>query len=1021
MRYRILGPLEVDDGTRVVPLAQGRQRLLLAVLLVHPNEAISNDRLIDALWGEAPPPTAARSLHNLISSLRKGLGDGQLVTRGHGYLLQVAEGELDAQRFEALSDQGRAALAAGDPARAADLLREALALWRGPALADLAYEPAVSDEGARLEDWRLATLEDRFEADLALGRHAELVPELEAAVARNPLRERLTGQLMLALYRSGRQADALQAYGDARRRLVEELGIEPGPALRQLERAVLDQDPALGSPDPLPPPPGPRPAAPVVAAARRRPFAVAGAGALMLAGALVALVLALGSGSGTAGLRTLAGNSLAAIDPHTNRIVADVSVGGTPTSVAVGAGAVWALNADDQTIARIDPKTKRARTFGIGETPTDLAAVGDALWVGSGLGIGAEHVLRLGADDLIVHARIALPSAGHQGAPGQPGQLAVGPGAVWAINDGEDLVRIDSRTGRVTARVRPLLASAVAAAGGSVWALASDSTTVVLVDARTATVRDRIRLQATRLDAIAAGAGAVWVADSDDGTLWRIDPGPRTITRTIPVGVGANGVAVGAGAVWVTNGLRGTVVRVDPRANRVTATVVVGNTPRDVAVGAGSVWTSLAGSAAPAPAPAASATSPRAVPRSICGRVFAGAGPPDHLIVSDLPLKAGQLGPPTLAMANAVAFVLREHHFRAGRFQIGYQSCDDSTAATRQDDPTKCEANAKAYAATPAVVGVVGPLNSGCATPEIPILNRAPGGPLAIISPTNTQLGLTQVDPTAPRGDLGRLYPTGVRNYARVAPADDAQAAADVVLARRLGVHRLYLLDDGSDYGRPLAALIRRAARRLGLRLAGTARWDRSGKGFRALAERVRRARADGVFESGLLDFNGGPLTKALRARLGARIPLIAGDAFGPIYALWDNSDGAAKGMYVSMNGLPVERLGARGRRFLRQFGATQRGVTVDFYVAYAAAATEVLLDAIARSDGTRASVTRQLLATRLSDGILGPVSFDRNGDITRPPVTILRVRRRARVTDVSGTEGAAIDRVIVPPPSALR
>jgi DNA-binding SARP family transcriptional activator/ABC-type branched-subunit amino acid transport system substrate-binding protein/streptogramin lyase len=1031
MRYGILGQLEVRDGTRTVPVANGRQRLLMSVLLMHADEPVSSDRLIDALWGEMPPATAASSLHNLVSALRKAIGDGRLLTEGHGYRLHLDGDDLDARRFDDLSAQGRAALDAGQPERAADVLREALALWRGPPFGDLAYEAALQADAASLQERRLAALEDRVDADLALGRDNALVAELERLVATHPLRERLRGQQMLALYRCGRQADALAAYADARRHLVEQLGIEPGPALRSLEQAVLEQNPALGTPDPLPPPPrqpssrSGAPPPPPLARLRRHPVALAVAGALMLAAALAGVLLA-GADSPDAGRAALVGNALVAVDPHTGRVVAEVPIGRTPTSVAVGAGAVWALNADDQTIARFDPRTKRLRIFGLGATATDLAAGAGALWVGSGRGsaegpTGTGRLLRVDGDGALVRARIELPAGRHQGATGQPGQIAVGGGSLWAINDGEDLVRVDPGTGRVRGTVRSLRARAVAAADGSVWALASDDATVVQVDARTAAVRRRVRIPAARLDAIAAGAGAVWAADAYDGTLWRIDPGPKVVTRTIPVGVGVTGVTVGAGAVWVINSLRGTLVRVDPRSNRATQTVTVGSTPRDVEFGAGAVWVSLAGGPEPVEAGAAgSAGGPRPLPRSACGPVFTGASAPDYLIASDVPLQAGREAG-TLPMANAVAFVLRQHGFRAGRYRIGYQSCDASTATSGQSDPAaKCEANAKAYAATPGLLGVVGPYNSVCAEVEIPILNRAPGGPVALISPSNSMVGLTHRDPLAPRDALARMYPTGARNYARVSAAFDAEAAADAVLARELGLRRVYVLDDGLDPGRELALHFRRAARALGLRVAGSARWDPRGTGFTALAEGVRRVRADGVFLGGLVGSSGGPLTRALRARLGPRVTLIAANPFGPVDFLYRESRGAAKGMYISTPGLPTQRVGERGRRFLRDFAPSQAGLPFDGNTVRAAAATEVLLDAIARSDGTRASVARQLIATQLKDSIIGPLRFDRNGDLTASPVTIMRVRRRDGVSGVQFFEGAAIDRVLVAPRHAI-
>jgi DNA-binding SARP family transcriptional activator/ABC-type branched-subunit amino acid transport system substrate-binding protein/streptogramin lyase len=1033
MEFRILGPLDVRAAGVSVPLGGPKQRAVLALLLLSANRVVSRDRLIDELWPDQAADSADHALRLQISRLRKALsaasdGKARLSTHPPGYLLRVEPDELDLHRFERLVAEGRDALERDNAELAAARLREAEGLWRGRPLADLEFEPFVRVDVERLEELRLAALEDRIEADLARGRHVHLAGELDALVAQHPLRERLRAQLMRALYSSGRQAEALQAYSDARRHLVDELGIEPGPALRQLERAVLEHDPRLGAPDGLP---SPRPARPPARAAapasrarsRRRPVALIGAGAFLLsATAILTLLLTAGSSSRSPGLGAVASNSLAAIDPHEDRIVAAVPLGGTPTSVAVGAGAVWALNADDQTIARIDPDTNRVRRLGIAATPTDLAAGRDVLWVGSAVPVfGANRVLRVGADDLAVQTEARLPPARHQGGPGEPGAMAVGPHAVWAINGGEDLARIDPRTGLVTATVRGLRARAIAVDRDSVWVLAAGDRTLVRVDAGTATIRGRpITIPAARIDAIAAGAGAVWAVDSYDGLLWRIDPGRSPIMRTIPVGVGADGVAVGAGAVWVINSLGGTLVRVDPLRNRAVRTVAVGHTPRDVAVGGGRVWVTLAGGAGSLPAAAArGADVPRALPASACGRVFsAGGRAPDYLIASDVPLKAGpDFG--LLPVARAVAFVLRQHRFQAGRYRLGYQSCDASTALAGQSDPKKCAANAKAYAVDPAVLGIVGVYNSDCAQVEIPILNGAKGGPVAMVSPSNSAVGLTQRDPLAPRGALARMYPAGLRNYARVYPAFDAEAAADAILARQLGLRRVYVLGDGGVV-RDLALYFRRSARAIGLGVAGSRRWDPAGRGFRALADRVRRARADGVFLAGISGLSGGPLVSALRARLGARTPLIAANPFGPVDFIFDNSHGAAKGLYISSPGLPGDRLGSRGRRFLREFAATQPGIPIRSEAVYAAAATEVLLDAIARSDGTRPSVSRQLIATRLKGTVIGPVRFDANGDLVSPPVTIMRVVRRDGVSDVPTYEGAAINRIITPPPRTI-
>jgi DNA-binding SARP family transcriptional activator len=256
IEFRILGPLEVRQEGRAVALGGSKQRALLAVLLLHPNEPLTTDRLINELWGEQAPPTAAKAVHVHVSRLRKalagagngGAGGALLVTRERGYELRLDPERLDSRRFEQLVAEGRSELADRRPQRALAALERALSLWRGEPLADLAYEPFAQPEIARLADLRVAGLELLVEAKLALNRHAELVGELEALIRDHPYRERLRGHLMVALYRCDRQAEALEAYQDARRTLVDELGIEPGDRLRELERAILAQDPALAAP-----------------------------------------------------------------------------------------------------------------------------------------------------------------------------------------------------------------------------------------------------------------------------------------------------------------------------------------------------------------------------------------------------------------------------------------------------------------------------------------------------------------------------------------------------------------------------------------------------------------------------------------------------------------------------------------------------------------------------------------------------------------------------------------------------
>ena len=251
MEYRILGPLEVVDEGEPVPLGRLKERLVLAILLLHANEFVSRERLIDELWGESPPPTAKKAVNVYVSQLRKALarnGHDPIATADGGYRLGVDADELDVARLRQLLATARERATAGEPEAAAELLREALGLWRGPTLAGLLLESHGRDEIAQLDELRLTALMDRIDCDLALGRHEEVLGELHVLVGEHPLRERLRAQQMLALYRADRQAEALEAYQQARQTLVDELGIEPSPALQRLQQGILRHDPSLETP-----------------------------------------------------------------------------------------------------------------------------------------------------------------------------------------------------------------------------------------------------------------------------------------------------------------------------------------------------------------------------------------------------------------------------------------------------------------------------------------------------------------------------------------------------------------------------------------------------------------------------------------------------------------------------------------------------------------------------------------------------------------------------------------------------
>lgn len=992
VEFRILGSLEVVEHDQPLAIGGPKQRALLAILLLHRGEVVSTDRLSDELWGERPPASAAKTVQAYVSNLRRALGDGLLVTRGHGYVLQTAPGQLDVDRFEALVDAGRTALGEADNRRASERLREALALWRGPPLADFAYEPFAQAEAARLEEERLAALEDRIDADLALGRHAALVGELEALVREHPLRERLQGQLMLALYRSGRQADALERYQQARRKLTDELGIEPGPELQELERRILNQDPELGGPSRrLPRPP-----------TRRRGALLLALGGLILAGAAAAAVLSLGGGTSGAPLLP-AVDHVGVIDPRTGAVLASVSVAGAPARLATDGREVWVGGDTSQALQRIDPRSP-GTVAPVNGFPSDLVMGEGSLWMVDAL---RGTLVKVNPAYGTVAARTTLTGAAREVAVSDraafdPWSVAADAGGVWVSDGSPWLYRVDAGSGQLSRRVNlgsPI--DGVAATGGMLWAISGPAASVLRLDPARGTVTQPIPIARRRLEApfpvaIALGAGFVWVLNANTGTVTKIDPYMGGVESTITIGVdrGPLRLAAGAGAAWVADG-DGTLARIDPSSDAVRY-FPIAHGLTDVAVAGGRVWVT----ARPGPGPQAGAgapvtgpdvTSVRALPPSSCAPVLSQAGRrPRYLIASDMPLQ-GTGNEEPLEMTDAIRFVLQRDHFRAGRFTLGYQACDNSIVTPRgpPEENARCAPNARAFADDPSVIAVIGPFFSECASIEIPIANRATHGPLAMIAPAATAVGLTHAGPGAARGEPERYYPTGQRNFARVIPADNIQGAADAMLARALGADRLFVLDDDSLYGSGVAASFRSAATRLGLHVVGASHWQYPARSYRAVVGRVQRSGASGVFLGGYLA-DGSALFKALRAGLPtARMLTPDGFSGSDLVAELGSS---AEGMTVSIAGRPISALPPAGRKFVSEFGASLIA-PAQTYTPYAAQATELILDAIARSNGTRASVAHELLTAKVSDGILGNFAITPNGDTTADAITIYQVR----------------------------
>jgi YVTN family beta-propeller protein len=404
----------------------------------------------------------------------------------------------------------------------------------------------------------------------------------------------------------------------------------------------------------------------------RRRWAVLAAGAVALAATAVAAFLVLRGDEPGAPV----GNGLAMIAAAGDEIASFAAAETPPSNIAVGEGAVWMLNTEDETVSRVDPNT--GEVVGTVEppgVPTDIAAGGGALWIGTSRGDDVNRTTRIARVDPgtgKVTRTVELPdsSRGEAGGP-VPGfpRIAVGDGAVWAINPDETISRIDPETGRLVAKVpTPEIGARTLAAGDAgVWVLGW-ANSMVRIAPRTNRAEPPIELGSNFLPGIAVGGGAVW-ATSEEGQLWRVEPGPRPLTRTIEVGAGVQYVAFGDGVVWAANWYDGTVARIDPATNTVTARIPVGAT-QALAAGAGSAWVSVAG-----------ATRDGTLPASACGDIASGGRTPDVIVASDMPLQ-GAFATPASANARAVRFVIQQHGFRAGDYIVGYQSCDDSTAQT---------------------------------------------------------------------------------------------------------------------------------------------------------------------------------------------------------------------------------------------------------------------------------------------------------------------------------------------------
>ena len=499
------------------------------------------------------------------------------------------------------------------------------------------------------------------------------------------------------------------------------------------------------------------PAAPEQRPRRRSRTALVAAGAaLLLLGAGVAAFLAFGGSGEQSGV---AGDSAALLDSQDGHVQTEVAVGATPIDVVSDASAAWTLDADAQTISRVSPDGGRALTKAPGVTATALSLGKGELWASyaerssAGTRVG---VTALDPSTLTERRRRTLAGIGPDVLDNPP--VLYADGAVWVGGPDDRLRKLDPLTLRVLKTVRlGTPAGSLAAGLGSIWASVARS--VRRIDPVTLKVTQRIQLATPEVGPIAVGASSVWVGDPLAGTVWRIQPGPPLQTHTVTAGLSASGLAFGDGALWVASAVDGKVFRIDAKTEAVRS-FELGNAPVDVSVTPAGVWAAVTAGGGRTIEATTTVAGLETLPAGTCDTaVHGGTGKPDFLIVSDLPLQRFD-APVTLAMVQAIEFVLRRHGFRAGPYDVAFQSCDDATVPAASFTEEKCAANAKRYAATRSVIAVLGPYNSGCATAEIPIANQAKPGPLPIVSATASYVGLTRTAPGVSPGDPDRFYPT---------------------------------------------------------------------------------------------------------------------------------------------------------------------------------------------------------------------------------------------------------------------
>jgi ABC-type transport system substrate-binding protein/DNA-binding SARP family transcriptional activator len=582
LRVCTLGRFRALDHTQELHLGGRQQRAVLAILVTHDGSDVSLGRIAEGLWGERIPPGYQQTIQTYISHLRAALNSSRtlLVTNANGYALRLQSSHVDATVFRRETQTGIELLDAGSYEDARAHLSAALSLWDGEVLADLAEFPFVESFADPLDQLRLTALEALLQARLELGEHEGVAIDAESLIAEHPLRERAYSLRMLALYRAGRQADALATYQRLRTVLDEELGVEPGPDARELQQAILRQDPQLRPPS--------RASASTIGVRGRRQKHPPHRRPRLLLGAIAAVAVIAGSLAAygtthwhTATLSVVPADSVALLRSD-GTVRAAVPIGEPPTALAYGAGSLWAVSSTQDRVYRIDPKHRFVEPIAVGGSPVSIAVTNQDAWV---VNSADGTVSRISTKtDTLVGAPITVGVL--------PRAIAVGPSGVWVANVSDATVqRINPETDTVDLTVDVGGASsALAVTSHAVYVADEQQRTVTRLDPRTGEQIGAPIATGSGPSALAATPDALWVVDSGDQTVQRIGLTTGAVSATIPVGDGADGIAVNDGRIWVSTRYDGAVSEIDPTTNTLVHRRSIGASPTALAAGGNGVW-----------------------------------------------------------------------------------------------------------------------------------------------------------------------------------------------------------------------------------------------------------------------------------------------------------------------------------------------------------------------------------------------------------------------------------------------